>query len=351
MLKNRSSISSYFEDSLDEFKSWMQVQRIGCSFEDWPIYGLRWGSGSTKIFLWATTNGQDKTSLKGILTLMKLLQGKEPDVVSFGTLIKWKSKFTLYFIPVLNPDGLNNFCSENAMGIDIYKDARSLIAPESQVLDAALKDYKPDMVIGLENISMAALQSSKSRKKLMLLDLATDQHLYANSKKSTQNESRQRLIAACNTHAEKLKSCIGIINNDYDKHHFSSLIQQNGTPMLLIRPMQEFMNTEELKMVNLVEKTLVYLLNQLSVETKNTMVASNVGAEAIISTPMNADIIYKKAKITANNGKRFIADVAFDRRPSGYELKKIGDLDGATAKEILLNQILKLEDLSTFRNN
>lgn len=350
MTENLSEIAANFEHSLSSFKSWMQVQRIGCSFEDRPIYGFRWGSGAKKILICATINGTDIKSLAGVLSTMRLLEGNETDVVSYGTLIKWKANYTLYFIPVLNPDGLSNAYSENAMGINIYNDARSQITPESQILEATLKSYKPDFIIGLKSVSNTQIiDISTHHKKLLFLDIPTAQNceLKLSEEKTVPNKKVLSTISSQVT--EKLTSCVGILNSRYSTHEFGSYFQKNGIPTLIISPLDEQQDVEEYKVVNLVEKSLIYMLNNLSDVDQEVEKKSIQVAELHLQKPAEFDMLFKKASITASNGKRFIADVGYEKNATGFKLKQIGDLEGTTAKEIVINQRLKLGELHKIR--
>lgn len=306
------------EQIVSKYKAWMQVQRIGCSFEDRPIYGFRWGSGATKIMFWSTSNGLDKYSLNGLLAFIKLLEGKEPDMISLGTLIKWKSTFTFYFIPLLNPDGMINGSKVNAMGIDIYQDARTQIAPESQVLEAILNDYKPHYVIGLEGIAKLELSNTSIADKMLLLEIPTEENGSIINRSKCHSIDVNSMFASCYDVCAKLQSKVGFIHRAYDRHQFGTYIKSAGIPVVLIRAISHSSNIDETKLINLMEKTLICLLTDLLCIKKNNVDTSLVEAELVSTKAVTVDLLLKKAKITAKNGKRFVADIALNKATSGF---------------------------------
>lgn len=347
-----SDIAASFEHCQNTFKSWMQVQRIGCSFEDRPIYSFRWGSGATKILIYSTINGKDKVLLAAILSTMKLLEGKETDVVSYGTLIKWKAKYTLYFIPVLNPDGLFNACLENAMGINIYQDAKSQITPESQILEATVKSFEPDFIIGLKSdFDKRILDNFSDRKKLLLLDIPLYKNENTSSLLDESKSTVNALYVVSYQVAEKLNSCVDLLGGMYSSHDFGTYFLKNGVPTLNISPLDNHQDIDVFKVVNLVEKSLIYIFNSLSDLCNVVEEKSIPKVEYYAQKAAEFDILFKKASITAKNGKRFIADVGLEKNTKGYKLKQIGDLEGAKAKEVLLNRRFRLDELHNMMIN
>ena len=60
--------------------------------------------------------------------------------------------FTLLMIPMLNPDGAENYVRRNAQGIDINRDALNLATPEGQTLKRIRDEYEPMMGFNLQSI-------------------------------------------------------------------------------------------------------------------------------------------------------------------------------------------------------
>ncbi len=128
---------------LDSLPSYIEKNQIGVSVNGLPIYKLKLGTGSKKVFMWSQMHGNESTTTKAVFDLINFLDSSEP-----------KSKLVLenceiHIIPMLNPDGSKAYTRVNFNKVDLNRDAQLLSQPESKALKAAYNAIEPDFCFNL----------------------------------------------------------------------------------------------------------------------------------------------------------------------------------------------------------
>ena len=118
---------------------------IGNSQLGRPIHLLEFGSGPKKVLAWSQMHGNETTTTKAMLDLIALVDGSRS--TSEGR--RFLEQFTLYFVPMLNPDGAQQYTRQNAWGVDLNRDAIYQSQPESQVLAKLFDDLRPHLCLNL----------------------------------------------------------------------------------------------------------------------------------------------------------------------------------------------------------
>ncbi|UFH45722.1 M14 family metallopeptidase [Flavobacterium galactosidilyticum] len=122
-----------------------EVQIIGKSVLEKPIYSYESGKGKTKIFLWSQMHGNESTTTKALFDFINLLN-------SGSELAKQLlNAFTFLSIPMLNPDGAALYTRENANKVDLNRDSQDLTQPESRILRQAFEVFKPEYCFNLHD--------------------------------------------------------------------------------------------------------------------------------------------------------------------------------------------------------
>ena len=67
------------------------------------------GTGSTKVLMWSQMHGNESTTTKSLLDLLRFLN-TNPD---------WLDNLQLSIIPILNPDGAKAYTRVNANQVDL----------------------------------------------------------------------------------------------------------------------------------------------------------------------------------------------------------------------------------------
>ncbi|UTA46795.1 hypothetical protein L1F30_11555 [Simiduia sp. 21SJ11W-1] len=125
----------------------VKVAQIGESFEGRSISALQLGSGPTRVMMWTQMHGDEPTATAAVMDLLAQLLAPEHAE-------RWaeiSEKISLRIIPMLNPDGAEEFRRHNAQSIDINRDARALQTPEGRLLMAQAKMFKPHIGFNLHD--------------------------------------------------------------------------------------------------------------------------------------------------------------------------------------------------------
>jgi hypothetical protein len=144
-IEGRYLTLDHIQPLLDKLNTNNQVQIIGKSVLDKPIYSYQIGTGETRIYLWSQMHGNESTTTKGLFDFINVLNNGS----DFAK--KLLEKFTFYTIPILNPDGAALYTRENANKIDLNRDSQNLTQPESNVLRKVFEAFKPHYCFNLHD--------------------------------------------------------------------------------------------------------------------------------------------------------------------------------------------------------
>lgn len=210
-------------------KSLFDVQKAGESVEGRSIYLVKAGHGPVKVLLWSQMHGDETTATRALLDLFNFLSEKKPFKKEKRALL---DQLSLYFIPMLNPDGAGQFERRNALGIDINRDALRLQSPEAQLLKQACDSIRPHFGFNLHDQSPYTSAGS-SGKPATLSFLAP-----AYNPEKEVNDVRQRamqLVVLLDSLAQKyIPGHTGRYDDTFEPRAFGDNIQKWGVSTVLI---------------------------------------------------------------------------------------------------------------------
>ncbi len=123
-----------------------EIQVVGQSAGGRDIFSVKAGRGKQKVLLWSQMHGNEPSSTLALLAVLEFLCHSKHKIAA-GIL----DKLTLLAIPMLNPDGAQRRERRNAMGIDLNRDARLTVAPESKVLKTLASNFMPDWAFNMHD--------------------------------------------------------------------------------------------------------------------------------------------------------------------------------------------------------
>ncbi len=124
------------------------VNQLGVSEQDRPIYKVSVGTGKLQVLIWTQMHGNESTGTKAVFDLLKLL-GQPGE---FDELVKLLlEKCTITIIPMLNPDGAQVYTRVNANGVDLNRDVIDRVASESKLLDKVVQEIQPHYCFNLHD--------------------------------------------------------------------------------------------------------------------------------------------------------------------------------------------------------
>ncbi|WP_334057992.1 M14 family zinc carboxypeptidase [Polaribacter sp. P097] len=127
-------------------KDAFSIHKIGVSEEGRAIFTFKIGSGKKKVLLWSQMHGNESTGTRALFDLFNCFTAYNSDEIK--TILE---ECTLLFIPILNPDGAQNYTRVNANKVDLNRDAVDRVAKESILLRKVLEDFHPSFCFNLHD--------------------------------------------------------------------------------------------------------------------------------------------------------------------------------------------------------
>ncbi len=311
-----------------------EVKIVGSSFEERDIYLVKWGSGATKILMWSQMHGNEPTATKAILDIWNFLKGQDHEFSELRS--KLSENLSLYFIPVLNPDGTNMYQRNTVQGIDMNRDALSLQTPEARILKEMCDSIKPEYGFNLHDQSIYySAGTSSLPATISFLSPA-----YNEEKKI--NEGRadaMKLIGLLNHLLQKvIPGQIGKYDDTYNSRAFGDNIQKWGISTMLIESGGYANDPDKEYVRKLNFAILIRAFNAIYLKEIN-----NQTLEGYHSIPFNVkenffDLLIRNAVIE-KNGKEFKVDLGINREEVSYNDHK---------EHYLVGSIIEIGDLSNF---
>ncbi|MDJ1466379.1 M14 family zinc carboxypeptidase [Xanthocytophaga flava] len=216
---------------LDKFKknNILSNSITGKSYQKRDIYLLKAGTGKTKILLWSQMHGDEATATMALLDIFNFLTAND-ELNTFRE--KILSETTVYFVPMLNPDGAEPFERRTAQCIDMNRDALQLQTPEAKLLKQLQHDLKPDFGFNLHDQN-THYTAGATRNPATITFLAPPIDA-----QNTINDVRKRaiqLIVQLNQHIQTfIPNQVGRWSDEYEPRAFGENMQKWGTSTILV---------------------------------------------------------------------------------------------------------------------
>ena len=201
------------------YKSLSDIE-IGKSFHGRSIYGFKLGTGKIKILAWSQMHGNESTTTRA---LFKLLRN--------DNLIDILEDITLYIIPILNPDGAENWTRVNGNNVDLNRDAVDLTQPESRILRSVFEDFTPDYCLNLHG-QRTIYGSINGAQPAQISFLAP-----AGDQEKSITQARLKSMQVINVIHGQLKNdvngIIGRYSDDFNRNCVGDYMVSNNVPTVL----------------------------------------------------------------------------------------------------------------------
>ena len=214
---------SRFNSFLKSLPKQFELSEIGKSVLNQPIYGIKIGSGKTKVLMWSQMHGNESTTTKVICDLILSLSDSGSSISDEGV--------SLYIIPQLNPDGAEAYSRLNANSVDLNRDALDLSQPESRVLRKVFEDFKPDFCFNLhgQRTIFSAGKKGKSATVSFLAPAADAE----SSVTSARKEAMQVIAAMNNQLQQSIPGQIGRFDDTFNHNCVGDYFSCEGVPTIL----------------------------------------------------------------------------------------------------------------------
>ena len=227
-LVDHAEVVRRLEDLERSSSDLFKIEKAGESVEGRAIYHVRVGSGPFGVLLWSQMHGDEPTATSALFDVFEYLRRRRKEPVVERLL----SSLTLHAIPMLNPDGAQQFQRRNAQSIDINRDALRLQTPEGRTLKAIRDRTSPAIGFNLHNQSWrTSVGDPPKPASISLLSVAFDEA-------RTENAGRVLTKKVCAVIRDALEPFaagrIGRYDDEFEVRAFGDNITLWGTPVVLI---------------------------------------------------------------------------------------------------------------------
>ena len=143
----------------------LSISQVGESLEKRTIYQVKAGTGAAKVLLWSQMHGDEATATMALFDIFNFLQAKNDGFDDFRQTILTNT--SLYFVPMLNPDGAERFQRRTATDIDMNRDALRLQTPEGALLKQLQQTLQPLVGFNLHDQSPRYSVGKTGRQAVM----------------------------------------------------------------------------------------------------------------------------------------------------------------------------------------
>ena len=282
---------------VEKFSSNFNIDTIGYSVENRPIYAIKIGTGITKVLLWSQMHGNESTTTKAIFDVLNVFYESDflDDILKSCSLV---------FIPILNPDGAHAYTRLNANQVDLNRDAQDLSQSESMVLRTCFHIVKPDFCFNLHG-QRTIFGAGVNGKPATLSFLAP-----AEDELCKVTETRQKAMAIIlevyNQLNDELPNAIGRYDDGYNINCVGDTFQSLKVPTILFEA-GHHPNDYDREITRLfMFKAIVLALTEVAETNKS------IDFKQYFKIPENEknyyDVIIRNAKLQQND--RNVIDIA-----------------------------------------
>ncbi|MGB5526004.1 MAG: M14 family zinc carboxypeptidase [Gemmatimonadota bacterium] len=310
----------------------IQVTRLGESVEGRAINAVTAGSGPTTVLLWSQMHGNESAATMSLADMIHWF-GTAPESDSLRADLA--ERLTVVMIPMLNPDGAERFIRENAIGVDINRDARRTATPEGRILKSIRDSLQADFGFNLHDQGTHTVGDYGPLVAIALLAPAADEE---RSWGPVRQRARGVAAAIATALGHDLGARMARYDDAFSPRAFGDNMQAWGTSTVLIESgiLPDDPQKQELRRLN-----IVALLSAF--ETIAHGRYEDDDTAAYDSLPMNREVDYSLlvlgGELVLKGATPIRADIAIHYDDSaartGPRYGEIGDLEGVVALDTL----------------
>ena len=304
------------------------LTELGYSIQGRAINAVTFGQGSTRVLLWSQMHGNESTASMSLADLINFFATSDDGLTSFLA-----SRLTITMIPMLNPDGAELFIRENALGVDVNRDARVVATPEGQILKRVRDSLQADFGFNLHDQGSRTAGDSGLLVAIALLAPAADEE-----RSWGPGRLRARKVAAviAETLTPEIPGRMARYNDAYAPRAFGDRMQQWGTSTVLIESgaLPDDPQKQRLRAINVAGLlSALYAIAQDSLDYVDDMAYERLPNNRGVGN----DLLLLGGKVVIGSGPPIRADLAitFDDAvaKTGARYGEVGDLADVIAMD------------------
>ncbi len=311
-LKNRRFKHADIVPLLKRLNPPFVLTKVGESMEGKAIHLVKIGKGKTKVLLWSQMHGDEPTATMAIMDIFNFLSASDELDPERKSIL---SNLTLYFIPMLNPDGADKFRRRTALNVDLNRDALRQQTPEGQILKNIRAEISADWGFNLHDQSR--YYSVGTSDKTATISFLAPAFNYQKNVNAIRKRAMQQIGLMNETLQQYIPNHVAKYNDTFEPRAFGDNIQKWGTSTILIES-GGYKNDPEKQFIR--KMNYLVLLSALKQIGEKTYTKNSIdGYEAI---PFNGryfhELLIRNATIT-KNGRSYILDIGFKQNEIQYD--------------------------------
>ncbi len=293
-LKNRYITNRCIEPLLTSLSNQFSQSVLGTSEGGMSIHGLQIGTGSKRILIWSQMHGNESTTTKALFDLFNYFELSDSKALL--------EAYTLFIIPILNPDGADAYTRLNKNQVDLNRDAKVLTQSESQILRSVYKEFKPDFCFNMHG--QRTIFSAGNTSNSAVLSFLSPSENDERSLTTTRQKSMEVIQVMNSALQQYLPNQIGRYDDGYNDNCVGDYFQTQGTPTVLFEAghFPKDYNREETR-----KFMALALMSALDYVANNSV--SGIDYKSYFDIPENDklfyDVIVRKAQLSSHNPEVF----------------------------------------------
>ncbi len=307
------------------------VKVVGKSVEGRELKLITIGKGKTKIFMWSQMHGDEPTATAALFDIFNFIN--DPANKEFCSALF--DRVTLYFLPMVNPDGAERFKRRNFYDIDLNRDASRLQCPEAIILKSVFDSLKADFGFNLHDQSHRYSVGNSFRTAT--ISFLAPAYNYEKDFNDVRGNAVKLIGNMFNSLSQFIPGHIAKYSDEYEPRAFGDNFQKWGTSTILIEsggwkddPEKQF-----IRKINFI--ALLSAFKSIAEESY-----ANTSSNIYESIPFNDKYIFDVIlrNLTVKDGKKQIKiDIGIN----------LDEFEGPKEKKIFYrSQVDDLGDLTTF---
>ena len=209
-------------------KDGFNVKVVGKSVEGRELNLITIGKGKTKVYMWSQMHGDEPTATAALFDIFNFINA--PENKDFCDVLF--ERVTLYFLPMVNPDGAERFKRRNFYDIDLNRDAARLQCPEAIILKGVFDSLKADFGFNLHD--QGHRYSVGNSFKTASISFLAPAFNYAKDFNGVRNKAVQLIGNMYNSLSQFIPGHIAKYSDEYEPRAFGDNFQKWGTSTILI---------------------------------------------------------------------------------------------------------------------
>ncbi|MCP9201455.1 M14 family metallopeptidase [Gramella sp. GC03-9] len=209
-------------------KADFEVRKVGESIEGRSLDLISFGKGDIDVFLWSQMHGDESTATIAIFDILNFLDSEKDD----ESVASISENLRVHFLPMLNPDGAEEFTRRNALGIDVNRDALRLQSPEAKTLKRVRDSLEADFGFNLHDQSR--YYNAERTDKPATISFLAPAYNYEKDINEVRGNAMKLIVVMNDVLQKYAPGQVGRYNDDFEPRAFGDNIQKWGTSTVLI---------------------------------------------------------------------------------------------------------------------